>query len=394
MVAKPLAMVMNHEEEEQDEEEMMKDENEDDEAPGSKINFILVLELLKLILTNQEVWSKALSELYPRNESEMSRLPPLECNDDKLKAELLQQIETLKGHTVLQGIADEISQRLPFIVRYNVLSVETCPELLSYPNGHIALGGSGLYHEPSFFNHNSRPNVARWAVGDVMFFVANQDIAARAEACISYIEHDVLCESDYRRNLVLQMNFQDGSGDTANEEEKDGPEMPVVDSEVQNELMATPPFDRLNDIEQLLLQAKGEAPPDEQEDNEEAMEESQPQWFQVDTQNLRILKAITLDGLGQSAKALPLWEECVEFSEKQLPPLDENSVVMRVQAALCAWHLGEKDKAKQHAQKALATHDKLFGGGSQRLRLRYRRDFELALRKTSDGVEALWPLSK
>jgi len=128
-------------------------------------------------------------------------------------------------------------------------------------------------------------------------------------------------------------------------------------------------------------------------------------WFQCDAHNLRILKAITLDGLGQTEAALQLWEESIAFVEQKLPPLDENSVVLRVQAALCAHHRGANDeammgRAKEHARIALETHHLLFGGGVARFRRRFRHDLELRLRPAAAGaaetsgssaVDFLWP---
>ena len=431
MVAKPLAMAMDWEDDEGDEDaEAMdeEDEKEDKEAqddasknhPEPLLNSKIVLRLLQDLQKNPNVWTDALSELYPRTEEEVSQLPTSICGDDNLRSQIEGILTELKTHPQLKDVVPDIRRRLPLIVRYNVLSVETGPELLSHPSpdlGHASLGGVALYHKPSFFNHSARPNVARYAVGDVMWFVANQDISAGTEACISYIEHDILCESSYRRNGMLQMDFDDtaagsGSGgddddDDDDEAEEDGPTMPVVDSEVQNELMAMDAFERLNSIQELLLQAQGGPTPnegeeEEEEDDDDAMEPPDAGWFLCDFQNLLVLQAITLDGLGQTEEALHLWEECVEFAETQLPPLDESAIVVRVQAALCALHLGDNDhieQAKEHANKALTMHDKLFGGGVARLRRRYQQDFQLPLRSGSGAtgmaaVDVLWPLAK
>ncbi|CAB9511492.1 SET [Seminavis robusta] len=438
MAAKPLAMVMlwqEEEEEEENEPDEMEEEDEEDDTSmmrteKSTLNSMLVVELLQAIQKNPDIWNNSLSTLYPRNEADMANLPIRECANPKLKLQqetLLQQLATAQPQ--LAATSDTIGKRLPLIVRYNVLSIETCPELLSHPGpgGHANLGGAGLYHWPSFFNHNSeRPTVARWAIGDVMCFVAIRDMEAGTEACISYLEHDVLCESAYRRNLLLQMDFQEDTAkanntdDAQENDEENGPDAPVVDSELQNELMETNAFERLDTIEQLLLQAKGMPPPDDDENddddnnnnNDKAMVVSEDEeeesgggcWFQCDIQNLNILKAITLDGLGQTTKALQVWEECVEFAESKLPPLDESSVVVRVQAALCALHLGDTKTAQQHANKALETHDKLFlGGGAARLRRRFRKDLELCLRKPNGKqqqqqspkqvADILWPIA-
>jgi hypothetical protein len=416
LVAKPLAMAMDWQDDGEGgggEAEGMEDEDEQQQGDNDKepkLNLLLFLQLIKDIKNNPSVWTKALTELYPRNEAELQNLPKWICHNDEISMQVESLLRGLEKSLPMKDAAKEVYKRLLLIIRYNVLSVETCPELLSHPGpgGHASLGGVGLYHLPSFFNHNSRPNVSRYAVGDVMWFVANRDIQIGAEVCISYIEHDILCENSYRRNLMLHLDFEDhGENETtANALEDDGPDLPVVDSEVQNELMEMSSFERLNAIEELLQQAQGTPSPEEAMENDDedgdAMMEpsSEAGWFQCDIQNLRILKAITLDGMGQTSDARTIWEECVDFTESQLPPLDESSVVMRVQAALCSLHLGEADRAKEHAQKALQTHNKLFGGGTARLRRRYEKDFQLSLRPAggpivpSDAaaVDLLWPL--
>ena len=227
-----------------------------------------------------------------------------------------------------------------------------------------------------------------------MWFVTNQDIAQGEEICISYLEHDVLCESPSRRTLMLDMDFADGEGE--GDDEEDGPLFPVVDNEVQNELMALDPFERLTAIQELTEQATGESPPADEVDTDAMEISGGPGWFQCDAHNLRIIKAITLDGLAQSNEALKVWEECVSFAETMLPPNDESVVVMRVQAALCAKNAGNLEAAKSHAAAALKVHNLIFGGGVARFRRRYERELKLALRPNSDvtaDANMLWPMS-
>jgi hypothetical protein len=192
--------------------------------------------------------------------------------------------------------------------------------------------------------------------------------------------------------------------------EKDGPTEPVVDSDVQNELMTMNPLERLAAIDELMQQALGEKlPRDEQgeqevgDDTKLAMEASpESGWFQCDVHNLRILKAITLDSVGQTEEALRLWEESIKFVETRLPVNDESGPVLRAQAALCAAHAGEDEIARRHAEAALRTHDLLFGGGVSLFRRRLDADLKLALRPVSDNnaidgdasqIDILWPLS-
>jgi hypothetical protein len=182
-------------------------------------------------------------------------------------------------------------------------------------------------------------------------------------------------------------------------EEEEGPEFPVVDADVQNELMEMDPFERLSAIEELIQQAVGAKLPEDSHcgQAEDGMDATGTAWFQCDVHSLRILKAITLDALGKTAEALELWEESVTFTETMLPPADESSVVMRVQAALCALHIGNVDKAKEHGIVALQTHNLLFGGGVSRFRRRFARDLQLHFRPVKSDLESpanlLWPHS-
>jgi len=400
---------MESEDDDGDEEDEDDDDDEGEEiAPKVDetegwLNEALYLEVLERLKEEPSLWLNCLSQLFPRTQQDIASLPAAwVVADDALFVEVetalnqLQQLPDIGQHGV-----QEISKRLPLIIRYNVLSVETCPELLSYPGpkGHASLSGVALYYLPSFFNHSCRPNCSRWAVGDVMGFVANQDIAANQEVCISYIEHDVLCEPAERRNRMLNMDFLvtdnnkggDGQQQMAatpvppDDDDDDGPSMPVVDTEVQNELMSMDPFGRLQAIEELLQQAVATKSPGGVGEASTAADERMEEdtvvgWVQCDIHNLRILKAITLDGLGQTDEALRLWEESIAFVESHMPPNDESLVPLRVQAALCSHRKGDIECAKRHAELALRTHHLVFGGGVSLFRRRFRHDLELRLR--------------
>lgn len=400
ILAKPIAMVMDWEEDDDAMEEEAEEDEDDDKEP--RLNELLLLQILDRLKTEPNLWNDALSTLFPRDDTDLSKLPAWICADDELFMQVEASILGLQQIPALQSQAKDISKRLPLIIRYNILSVETCPEMLSYPGptGHTSLSGVGLYHLPSFFNHSARPNCARWAIGDVMCVVTNQDIPVGTQACISYIEHDVLCESAFRRNGMLRMDFDDsveGTAAAADAAEEDGPAFPVVDPDVQNELMEMDPFERLSAIEELMQQATGAKVPEEEGGQaNDGMDADGSTWFKCDLQNLRILKAITLDTLGKTQEALALWEESAAFTENMLPPADESSIVMRVQAALCALHLGNTPQAKEHAAVALRTHTVLFGGGVTRFRRRLERDLHLPFRPAKAGaepsVDVLWPV--
>ena len=145
--------------------------------------------------------------------------------------------------------------------------------------------------------------------------------------------------------------------------EDNGPLFPVIDNEVQNELMVMNLLERLSAIKELMDEATGAA--EQIHEGKDAMEVNQCGWFQCNTHNLWILKAITLHSSRQSIEALKVWEKCVVFTETMLPLNDENSVVvMQVQAAaLCAKHAGDMVAAKIHAIVAVQTHNIIFGGG-------------------------------
>ena len=471
LVAKPLGMVMDWQDDDAEEDEIDDDDddndghldnmdNDDDDNDKRDhephINELLLLQLLEKLADPQvgvSLWHDQLNTLFPRNDADLSTLPAWVCPADDVFMQVEALLSTIANRNPRLPVK-EIAKRLPLIIRYNILSVETCSELLSYPGpeGHANLSGVALYHEPSFFNHSRHPNVSRWAIGDVMGFVTNQFVPAQTELCISYIEHDVLCEPAFRRNAMLAMDFvemddnhtdDDDDGmdhnDNNNNQDRDGPEFPVVDSHVQNELMSMDPFERLAALEELMQQARGEKLPDgekvlttqqKHDDNEETdtMMQISHTWFQCDVQNLRIIQAITLDGLGQTAHAMKLWNEALDFCRQKLPPNDESVVVIAVQAALCSWHLAEQQleqqessnndsiisqqqqqedyiaQARRYAALALETHDLLFQGGVQRLRRRLKSDLQLPLRprRTSgvdivssssvSAVETLWPL--
>ena len=458
LVEKPLGMVMRWEEDEaefgdNDDEEMSleddgaqkksnaaaaaasaedddnnmesdQDSDEDDDGPtGSIGTALLTMRLAESIKLDPTLWagiSKAadgsasnaksvgICHLYPQTEAEVQALPPWVCSDAKVGLEMENCLSNLCGENadIDADTAQAIRLRLPLIVRYNSLSVETCPELFVHPSpvGHVSLSGTALFQYASLFNHSSQPNVNRWAIGDVTFFVANCRVEAGTELTISYVEHEILCEDSGRRTAVLGMDFVDGDDDEDDAEgmavakggngsgddndDDNAPLMPVVDAEVQQELMEMVPEERLEAIYELLAQAEGKrkAP----EDHDDAMDdhgngdddEHAASWFQCDAHQLRILQALTLDGLGRHEEAYPLWEQCVAFVDAKLPPLDETGVALRVQTALCAWAMANDDGrvARSHADRAMKDHDALFGGGPERFRRRYRRELELNLR--------------
>jgi len=154
--------------------------------------------------------------------------------------------------------------------------------------------------------------------------------------------------------------------------EHDRVHYPLIDAEMQSELMATPHMERLELINELLDQ-----------------EVDSIQDYQGDKYQLHILKAITLDGLEQSSKALLEWETAVDFAEENFPQLDEVTIALRVQAALCSLKCSNRNTAKawakRHAEKALEMHKLLFGGGKERFFKRYQNEFVCLLGSISEA---------
>ena len=452
LVNKPLAMVMGWEEDEwedanddDDDEGMSEEEGEEAEEDegilkGSPRNGMLVLRLLETIQKDPTVWFDQLTKLYPRTREELEELPIWMSSDVtigmKIEAALteltnVEEFQSVQAEEEDDGetnVISEIQVRLPLIVRYNCLSVETSSELFSHPNpdqgGHITLSGTALYYHASYFNHDSQPNVARWAVGDVMVFVTNQDVKQGEELCISYIESEVLCEDVGRRTKLLDMGFVDTSedGEEENENEDDvldieieGPEddnashhgsgAPVISAEVQEEIMAMAPLERLNEIKDLLKQAmkyeinqlRDLSQKERLHDDDDVEEEEGIAWFKCDQHQLRVLLALTYDSMGQYPNAIQQWDQCVSFTSTHLPPLDENSISMRVQAALSAMAGDRMEDAKRYADEALEIHSKIFGYGVELFRKRYGKEVQLQLRPNTTGtadLDKLWPLHK
>ena len=346
LASKPLSLVMNWEEDGDGEEDEMSvdfededsDDGEDGIMKGSKRNGMLIVRIARAIKSQPSLWQDQVGNLFPRELSE--DLPLWICRDPKTGMEIEEAMNALSQADdddddddddgdvhFSEDLIEEIRARLPLIVRYNCLSVETAPELFSYPNreggGHISLSGTGLYYNPSYFNHSHLPNVSRFAIGDVMFFVANQPLKAGEELNISYIESEHLCESPELRSHLLDMDFLESSSDKIQSDSGSGScsdddkRYPIVDFDMQDELMSLNPLERLAELKELLSAATACGKPQDSSVDEE---EEEIRWFKCDAHQLRILLALTYDILGQSSKAMIEWKTCIAFVEENLPP--------------------------------------------------------------------------
>ena len=407
LAAKPLSLIMGWEEDDDDEDEEEVDEesimNDEEGAEnivkGSRRNGKLVIKLLKAMKCDASIWFDKIDKLFPREVTE--DLPLWLCESSEIDEAIDQCTNELKtdSNSFSDDLVDEIRQRLPLIVKYNCLSIETGPELFVHPSqaqgGHISLSATGLYFEPSFFNHSARPNICRYCIGDVMFFVANQNIQKDEELFISYIEGDFLMESSEIRSRLLDMDFEDET--SVNEETVDHKkkrldskkEFPIIDIDTQDDLMSLDPLERLHEINDLLKEvSKGSLIHED-----ETGEKKEVSFFKCDEHQLRILLALTYDSLGSPTKAVEEWKTCVQFVDTNYPPHDENGISLKVQAALCSFFLDDLVAAKSFAKKALESHDLLFGGGVQFFLKRYSNEFKLHLRPQSsaNAVSFLWP---
>lgn len=157
-----------------DSEENDDDDDDDDfeqEPSGTKRNGILLLRTLEMIKQSPTLWTNTLTKLFPRDIDTALSLPPWFCSDAKTGMSIDREMTNLSSLSLFENdeneqICKEIGMRLPLIVRYNVLSIETSSELFVYPdvsNGGLAsLAGTGLYGpEVSYFNHSCIPNVSR-----------------------------------------------------------------------------------------------------------------------------------------------------------------------------------------------------------------------------------------
>ena len=169
-----------------------------------------------------------------------------------------------------------------------------------------------------------------------MFFVANRAIPRGDQLSFSYIEHEILCESEEKRTAILDMDFKD-----FDEDDNDSPDQasnkkqrvasakregkgnlgPMIDAVVQNEIMSTQPFERLDLIHDLL-------------NNPEPVDPEQD--FQCDRYTLHSLRAITLDQLGRCADALPDWQRCIDFATKTFPHIASKIEPSHLPISYCA----------------------------------------------------------
>lgn len=409
IASKPISLIMDWEVDYDDDENLFYEEEQQDEEEdhpekilkGSKRNGMLVVKLLRAIKNDPLIWFNEIDKLYPREITE--DLPFWVCESSEVDENIDKHAEDLKNshhNSILtDDIVDEIRQRLPLIVKYNCLSVETGPELFVHPNqaqgGHVKLSSTGLYHEPSFFNHHSRPNVSRYAIGDVMFFVTNQQVSKDEELCISYIPGDLLMESSEIRSRLLDMDFEDESNNyeeivDINKKTMDAKkEFPIIDINTQDDLMSLDPLERLHEIIDLLNEVSKGTIFHEGDDGQQ----KEISFFKCDEHQLRILLALTYESLGSPSKALEEWKRCVTFVEKYYPHHDENGVALKVQAAISSFLMQDLIGAKLFAASALESHNLLFGGGVSFFLKRYSNELKLHLRPSpvTNAIEFLWP---
>ena len=158
-------------EENDDDDDDDDDDDFEQEPTGTIRNGLLILRTLEMIKQSPTLWTNTLSNLFPRDVDTSLGLHPWFCSDAQTGMSIDREMTNLSSLSLFEKddneqICKEIGMRLPLIVRYNVLSIETCSELFVYPDmskgGLAGLAGTGLYGpEVSYFNHSCIPNVSR-----------------------------------------------------------------------------------------------------------------------------------------------------------------------------------------------------------------------------------------
>jgi hypothetical protein len=143
---------------------------------GEKRNGLLILRLIDKIKSNPKLWTKTLSQLFPRDEETALKLPPWVCSCARIGLDIEQNFNELLDLQLFpedlnQETCKQIHLRLPLIVRYNVLSVETAPEQYSHfdsEKGMVHLNGTALFGpEVSYLNHS----VSRYALSSIILLL-------------------------------------------------------------------------------------------------------------------------------------------------------------------------------------------------------------------------------
>jgi hypothetical protein len=337
----------------------------------------LILELAKLIHTNPSTW-ESVSHLFPRPH-DMGKIPHWECDPDD--PALAQRVASTLGKLTALSAADRA--RIPDIVKYNALSIETCAEQLCHASRYNQLSGLGLYNDPSLFNHACQPNVARFCIGEVAVFRTNQEVPRGDELCISYIESELLTEPLVVRNEALgdrdfvltedtgaplngiSSGCGGGSaahgggarGSSAHVDEEQQDMGPALEREVLDDVLATGPLARLATIKELLSEPGNVA-----------------RLKPSDYKELHLIQGLSLGQLGVFAEARVHWEKCLAFNRDHCPPHDEGTVCYAVQAALCSVAAGALAAAAHHAATAILTHAIAFGPTLTLFQVRYSNE--------------------
>ena len=384
----------------------------------------LILRVLEKIKSCPSIWENNITNLYPRDMNTAKALPSWICSDDSL--DVKNQLTGLSKLSLFpseknDSVCEDIALRLPLIVRYNAFTIETSSELFVYndlkEHGLASLAGVGLYEAVlSYFNHSCKPNASKFSIGDVTILFANRDINAGNELCHSYLSHEYLCESEETRYAILANDFRLGmkyrDNDAHEKVERPAKRMKEDSTETSTDTICIPPFilSKCFDSETGNLY-KPEGP---------------GQSFRcIDEYLFPIWKARILECEGRSNKhkfdkkyglehALPEWEAAIEFAEETFPPLDARKCTLYVQASLCAsvcafdewaklalrtkgWRVGDKQKAKRYANKAVEIHNAIFGSGLQLFLKRHSDELtsykfrgQMSLAQLLYNLEELW----
>jgi len=216
-------------------------------------------------------------------------------------------------------------------VRFNALGMYTNNEQFCASLLFKKVIGTGLYTLASNFNHSCAPNVSRYCIGDIAVFVTNRAIAKGEELTISYIESEMLVESQRQRNHELNRDFvcacekcQGESKQGKKKNEMSEADLDAcqgtylsVDSQLQSVLNQMQPVDAVKYIREVL------------DGTHEEMVDDLGKPLQLlfkDKQELRGTLGIQYMHMGNWSDAFAVFDECWRLCSEHVHKYDESLV--------------------------------------------------------------------
>uniref|UniRef100_A0A7S4Q0H3 SET domain-containing protein n=1 Tax=Alexandrium monilatum TaxID=311494 RepID=A0A7S4Q0H3_9DINO len=336
-----------------------------------------------------------MAPLHPQEGCEIPAEPAGAEEVEDVELEEQMRSELSARFSVVPG-GGGLGERMEAVARLNGLGYHTNGEQLCYTEDFQWLTGTALCLVGSAFNHSCAPNVARFAIGDVLIFRTIRRICAGEELFISYIESETLSEHRSLRRQALDRDFtcmcskcsaEDQSSDT---EPTDDEQYFFVDAELQAELAAMQPNQRI-EICRSLLAGKLPAEFGCEEDEDGFASKTAVRLLLKDAQELRAVLGLALTQIGCYADAWHTWVDAARSAAANYPPYDEALYVYALHAALCAANAGAQAVtwAGRHLRAAVELFWGSFGadGSLDLFRRRCAKEIDLAL-KLTPGREA------